>query len=101
MGTVSYDNEPGDTVWIITGGGDCPLAIQEGEVVQVKIKIFAVPGSPPVDEIIVYDVRIGDDVGTTPIDSSDIFGNTSHMGSPLDNGKAAALAEYNNRLALI
>lgn len=100
MGTVNYASEPGETVWIITGGVNCPLAVQEGIVVQVFIKVVAPHhiGSPTIEPTVTYDVRIGSDIGTTMIADTDIFGDSVSIGSPPDNGKAAAIVEYNNRL---
>lgn len=88
---VAYAHEPNDMVWVITGGGDCPLAVQEGKVIQIRINVLAAMTT------IIYDITVGDDVATTPMDVADVFGDT---GSPptTDNGKAAAITEYNTRL---
>lgn len=82
MGTVTHNFHAGDTVSVITEGtASCPSAIQGGVVIQVRITEQTSGFNTK------YDVRMGDEAGTTVILEANMF-----------NTLEQAIAEYYSRL---
>jgi hypothetical protein len=81
MGTVTHNFHAGDTVSVITvATASCPSGILSGVVIQVRITEQTSGFNTK------YDVRLGDDAGTTVILESNMFATLEQ-----------AIAEYYSR----
>lgn len=85
---VTYNFEPGATVWVITTAGVvCNSAVMSGYIIQVRINVLVPYGSPPMTTTTKYDIRVGAENGTTEFEETDVFATLNE-----------ATAEYTNRL---
>ncbi len=87
MTTAVHQYEPNQTVWVITDGETCPVAIRDGVVVHVRINITAVTGSPATNTQILYNILLTDDNGPTTLLEKDVFADLT-----------TASVEYANRI---
>jgi len=97
-GTILYDYDPGQAVWVITEpistSSACPdqdSAVIAGTIIQVKASILTstpLVGSPVASVEPTYDVRLESDTGTQEFIQDDIFPSLT-----------LAIDEYEVRLA--
>lgn len=83
MGIINYTYEPNQTVWVISGGKSCPLAVEEGLVIRVRGNALTTGTT------VRYDIRVRVDKGTSEFIEADVFASLSD-----------ATTEYQNRLTL-
>jgi len=87
MGTITYLYEPNDVVWVISGGGECPIAVITGTVLRVRTIVSVTSGSPTITTKTYYDIRLDANLGTSEFLEANVFATLS-----------AATTEYENRL---